>query len=259
MMESLRSIVLYKHTQVERFRVQRSGLKSFQTAYIKGIRIAQRTPRGRLLKSVGINLYKNTDLLTHFIRQVRSLSDTPSLIRLIAADAGYLMLCRAIVSDSLHRKQEAIRSIKTVCRVQGLDFELLQEKLIPASRALGLRLSSNTQVDYYNLLGVSPEADTSEIKKAFREKAYEVHPDTSAEGHGDSEKFVELNTAYQTLSDQVLRRHYNLSRRNLNRWRETPMQAPRTDRMGRTLFVLQLVALIMILVLGIFVFDFLVP
>jgi hypothetical protein len=203
--------------------------------------------------------FKNTELLIRFVRQVRFLTDTPSLIRLIAADAGYLMLCRAIVSDSSQTKEEFIGSIKTVCRIQGLDFHLLQQKLTPVARALGLTLSSNAQLDYYNLLGISPEADTSEIKKAFREKAYEVHPDTSAKGHGDSEKFVELNTAYQTLSDQVLRRHYNLSRRNLNRWRETPMQAPNTDRMGRTLFVLQLAALIMILVLGIFVFDFLSP
>ena len=185
------------------------------------------------MKSVGINLYKNSDLLTRFIRQVRSLSDTPSLIRLIAADAGYLMVCRAIVNDSLHRKQEAIKSIKTVCRIQGLDFQLLQEKLIPAARALGLTLSSNAQLDYYTLLGISPEADTSEIKKAFREKAYEVHPDTSAQGHDDSEKFVRLKTAYQTLSDPVLRKHYNLSRQNLNRWHETPMQVSKNRPDGK--------------------------
>jgi len=211
------------------------------------------------LKSVGINLYKNSDLSTRFIRQVRPLSDTPSLIQLIAADAGYLMLCRAIVNDSLHRKREAIRSIKTICRIQGLDFQLLQEKLIPAARALGLTLSSNTQLDYYNLLGISPEADTFEIKKAFREKAYEVHPDTSAKGYGDSEKFVELNTAYQTLCDPVLRNHYNLSRQNLSRWHEISLQVPKTDRMGRAVFVFQLFALLIVLVLGIFVFDFLVP
>lgn len=219
----------------------------------------ERTPRGRLLKSVGINLNKNSDFLTRFIRQIRPLSDTPSLIRVIAANAGYLMVCRAIVNDSLHRKQEVIRSIKTVCRIQGLDFQLLQEKLIPVAGALGLTLSSNAQLDYYTLFGVSPEADTSEIKKAFREKAYEVHPDTRAKGHGDSEKFVELNTAYQTLCDPVLRRHYNLSRQNLKRWHETPLQVPTTDRMGRTLFVIQLAALIIIMVLGIFVFDFLIP
>ena len=143
--------------------------------------------------------------------------------------------------------------------MQGLDFHLLQQKLTPVARALGLTLSSNAQLDYYNLLGISSEADTSEIKKAFREKAYEVHPDTSAKGHGDSEKFVELNTAYQTLCDPVLRKHYNLSRQNLSRWHEIPLQTPITDRMGRAVFVFQLFALLIVLVLGIFVFDFLVP
>jgi curved DNA-binding protein CbpA len=136
---------------------------------------------------------------------------------------------------------------------------LLQEKLLPAARALGLTLSSNAQLDYYHLLGVSPEADTSEIKKAFRAKAYEVHPDTRAQAQGDHEKFVKLSTAYQTLSDPVLRKHYNLSRRNLNRWHETRMQVSKADRMKKTSFVIQLAALIIILVLGIFVFDFLVP
>ena len=193
------------------------------------------------------------------MRQVRSLTDTPALIQLIAADAGYLMVCRAIVNDSFHRKQETIRSIKTICRIQGLDFQMLQEKLLPVARALGLALSSNTQLDYYTLLGVSPEADSAEIKKAFREKAYEVHPDTRVQEQSDNEKFVKLSTAYQTLSDPVLRKHYNLSRRNLNRWHETRRQVPKNDRKGRGLFVIQLAALIIILALGIFVFDFLVP
>jgi len=198
-------------------------------------------------------------LLTRFIRQVRLLADTPALIQLIAADAGYLMVCRAIVNDSLPRKQEDDMSVKTVCRLQGLDFQLLQEKLLPAASALGLTLSSNAQFDYYALLGVSPQADTREIKKAFREKAYEVHPDTSPEGLGDSEKFVELITAYQTLCDPVLRKHYNLSRQNLSRWHETPLQAPNTGRTGRVAFVFQLFALLIVLVLGIFFFDFLSP
>jgi len=198
-------------------------------------------------------------LLTRFVRQVRSLADTPSLIRLIAADAGYLMLCQVIVNDSSHRKQEFNRTIKALCRIQDIDYQILQEKLIPVASALGLISSSNAQLDYYNLLGVSPEADTSEIKKAFREKAYEVHPDTSAQGHGDDEKFVELNTAYQTLCDPVLRKHYNLSRQNLSRWHEIPLQAPSINRTSRAVFVFQLFALLIVLVLGIFVFDFLVP
>jgi hypothetical protein len=210
------------------------------------------------LKSVGRNLYKNSDFLTRFVGQVRYLTDTPSLIQLVAMDAGYLMVCRAIVNAPLHRKQEIVGSIKTVCRIQGLDFHWLQQKLTPVARALGLTLSSNVQLDYYHLLGIGPEADNIEIRKAFREKAYEVHPDTSAKGHDDLDKFVRLKTAFQTLSDPVMRKHYDLSRQNLNRWQETPLQVPTTHRMGRAMLVLQLVTLIVFLVLGIFVFELLV-
>ena len=197
--------------------------------------------------------------MTRFIRQVRALADTPSLIQLIAADAGYLILCRTLVNDYYNEKQEFNRTVKAVCRKQGLDLVLLREKITPAARALGLTLSANVQLDYYDLLGVGSEANTAEIKKAFREKVYEVHPDTSAQGQDDIERFVRLKAAYQTLSDPVLRGHYNLSRQNLNRWHEPPMQVPATDRKGRGLFVVQLAALIIILLLGIFVFDFLVP
>ena len=209
------------------------------------------------MTSIRKNPVKNKKLLTDFIRQVRSFSDTPSLIQLIAADAGHLMLCREIVNISSQRNQEFFTSLKAVCRKQGLDFQWLQEKLIPAARALGLTLSSKAQLDYYNLLGISPLANTLEIKKAFRKKAYKVHPDTSADGHHHNEKFVELNTAYQTLSDPLLRKHYDLSRQHLERWHERPMQIPKAFRMRRALFVFQLVGLLVILMLAMFVFDFL--
>jgi curved DNA-binding protein len=59
--------------------------------------------------------------------------------------------------------------------------------------------------DYYSTLGVSKTASAEEIKRAFRKKAHEYHPDKG----GDAEKFKELNEAYQTLSDPEKRRHYD--------------------------------------------------
>ena len=97
---------------------------------------------------------KHTALLTRFVRQVRYLTDTPSLVQLIATDAGYLMVCRAIVNEASQTKEELNGSIKTLCRIQGLDFHLLQQKLTPVARALGLTLSSIAQLDYYHLLGI---------------------------------------------------------------------------------------------------------
>jgi len=62
--------------------------------------------------------------------------------------------------------------------------------------------------DYYEVLGVSKDAGEEEIKKAFRKKALEYHPDKNKSADAE-EKFKEINEAYQILHDSEKRSRYD--------------------------------------------------
>ncbi len=207
---------------------------------------------------VADSIYQNKHLLKRFIRQVGKHSDTPSLIMTIAADAGYLILCRTIVDSdpATESHQKFLSSLIKVCYQNGLDWHQLKRRLTPAARALGLKLSYDAQIDYYRLLGVDPQADAQEIKKAFRRQVLKVHPDTSAVLTGDSQMFIDLNDAYQTLCSPVLRRHYDLSRQNLSQWREIPRTSLASNNTPKR-FLWSFLSLLIMLILLMFLFDLL--
>jgi len=63
--------------------------------------------------------------------------------------------------------------------------------------------------DYYQTLGVQPQADEKEIKKAYRKLARKYHPDINPNDKGAEGKFKEVNEAYQVLSDTEKRGLYD--------------------------------------------------
>lgn len=65
-----------------------------------------------------------------------------------------------------------------------------------------------TGKDFYKVLGVSPDSDEDEIKKAYRKLALKFHPDKNSDAEAE-DKFKEIAEAYDILNDPKKRNIYD--------------------------------------------------
>ncbi len=70
----------------------------------------------------------------------------------------------------------------------------------------------NINIDLYAVLGLNSTASQDEIKKAFRQKASEFHPDRNTSEFAPA-KFRAVREAYDVLSDPIAREAYDDNRR----------------------------------------------
>ena len=63
--------------------------------------------------------------------------------------------------------------------------------------------------EYYRVLGVGIDAQTDDIKKAFRKLARTCHPDVAGEDPNAAEQFARIREAYETLVDSARRAKYD--------------------------------------------------
>ena len=62
---------------------------------------------------------------------------------------------------------------------------------------------------FYNILGVSKNANLNQIKKAYRKLAKELHPGKNADDPNAASKFADLSAAYEVLSNKEKREKYD--------------------------------------------------
>ncbi|MEH0156622.1 DnaJ domain-containing protein [Limibacter armeniacum] len=84
---------------------------------------------------------------------------------------------------------------------------------------------------FYDILGVSIDADEQQIKLAYRAKAKQYHPDRN-KGHQAEERFKQINEAYRVLSNKNLRSYYDAGFASLVQ-QYTQQPSPTPEHKGR--------------------------
>ncbi|PWN46311.1 TPR-like protein [Ceraceosorus guamensis] len=97
--------------------------------------------------------------------------------------------------------EEAVREFDAALKAAGGQDRSLYMRLQKAQK----RLKLSKAKDYYKVLGVARSADAKTIKKAFRNKAKEHHPDKG----GDEKKMAQVNEAFGVLGNDELRERYD--------------------------------------------------
>ena len=102
---------------------------------------------------------------------------------------------------------------------------------MPLASSINQRAPS-PEHDWYDVLGVQPNATRGEIRKAFQQKAREKHPD-KVEGTTAEKKLKLLNQAYGILNDTEQRKAYDNSRRQPSLVSESSQQTQFDDHCNR--------------------------
>ncbi|KAL0227535.1 hypothetical protein RCL1_003679 [Eukaryota sp. TZLM3-RCL] len=111
-------------------------------------------------------------------------------------------------------ESQMISTLQEALQMDPMNYEIRQ-RLQHAQHERQAPTSHNADKDYYAIIGVSKDASQAEIRKAYKKKAVELHPDKISdekEKEAAQLKYQELSEAYSVLSSEDSRKEYDMAR-----------------------------------------------
>ena len=109
-------------------------------------------------------------------------------------------MCACNLSVNEHR-------IKWITRLEDLEKRFVNVGFVEKERFTVTSTSDATDVSDYEFLGITPNATTDDIRKAYFRLSIKYHPDKSSE-YRDGKMFNHLNRVYKSLLDKKIRETY---------------------------------------------------
>ena len=118
------------------------------------------------------------------------------LARLRGVDVAAVAALRAAATAAVAALQKRRRSAQTRARARRREARTTYARTAPA----------RTVRSHYDVLGIPRDAGAADVRRAYRKKALETHPDKT---NGESEAFLAVGEALRVLSDRGLREAYD--------------------------------------------------
>ncbi len=190
-------------------------------------------------------------VLTAFVRAVATAGDSPTVISRVAENAAYLDLCRRVVA--LDAARETPPLLQEACRTADITLDRLRARLTPVAQALHL-IPDAPEDAFYKVLGVAPDSDADTIRRAYRRRARDLHPDLQPGQMPDAQGFTALTEAYETLRDPVAKEAYDTRLAAETTWYEPDPHVRRHARPRRARFT-AVIVVVLLLVAAALVLD----
>ena len=91
------------------------------------------------------------------------------------------------------------------------------------------RNTINNGKDLYSILGVSKTSTQEDIKKAYRKLSLQLHPDRNNNSKESTDKYQEINSAYEVLGDETERMNYDRQGQNIPFFGQTTVEINPAD------------------------------